>query len=68
MADPTTIAESIEQSALDGVQSSSADGVSATAMDISKQIEADNFVAAKRARAKNHLGISLVQLEPGRAG
>jgi hypothetical protein len=68
MPDPTTITGAIEQAALDGVQRIVADGVAVDAMDIEKQIKADQHVSGRKAAGKNHFGLRFVKLSPPGAG
>ena len=68
MSEPTTIPEAIAADALAGVQSTTADGVSVSAMDVEKRIKADEYVRSVSARARNDLGISFRRLEPGGCG
>ena len=68
MAEPQTISEAIAQDALAGVQSSSVDGVSVTAMDIEKRIKADEYSRSVAARSRNDLGLSIRRMEPGGCG
>jgi hypothetical protein len=46
----------------------SVDGTAVDAQDVSKLIEADRYLAGKRAAAKNHLGLYFVKLQPPGAG
>ena len=62
-----TIADRIEENAK-GVASVSVDGVSTTAVDIDKQIRAEQYLAAKTAKARNHCGIVFRTLKPGGCG
>lgn len=64
MADPTTIAESIEQAAIAGVDSVTVDGTSVRAMDISKQIEAAKFAASQTASSVTGFGFRFAQSKP----
>lgn len=64
MADPTTIAESIEQAAIAGVQSVSVDGVSTTGMSIEERIKADQFAKSQTSASKNHFGFRFAQSKP----
>lgn len=66
MAD--TIQDGIEADAIAGVQSATVDGQSATAMSIDDRIKAANFLAQQSGRARNHLGLTIRQLEPGGCG
>ena len=66
MADET-IQDRIEENAK-GVQSVSVDGFATTAVDIDKQIRADEYRARKVAASKNHGGIALRTLKPGGCG
>ena len=63
-----TVQTSIEKAAIDGVQSASVDGQSATQMSITDRILADNFLKQQTAKAKNHLGVFCRKLEPGGCG
>ena len=65
--DDSDLSETIRQTAL-GPASVSVGGVSVQAQDVSKIIEADRYLAAKRAAAKNHLGLYFVKLQPPGAG
>ena len=66
MDTPTTIADAIQQQALDGVSSFSVDGMSTTALPIADLIAADRYRAAKAAQSRNHHGIAFVKLnQPG---
>jgi len=62
-----TIQDRIEENAK-GVQNVSVDGMSTTAVDIDKQIRADEYLAKKAAVSKNHMGLSFRTLKPGGCG
>lgn len=62
-----TIADKIEENAKRPSRIS-VDGVSVDALDISKQIEADQYLAAKKAKSKNHCGLTFRRLRPGGCG
>ncbi len=62
-----TIQDSIEENAM-GVQSVSVDGMTTTAVDIDKQIRADEYLARKAAARKNHCGLTFRQMRPGGCG
>jgi hypothetical protein len=64
MADPTTIAESIEQAAIAGVQSVTVDGVSTTGMSIDERIKAEQFGKSQTSANKNHFGLRFAQSKP----
>lgn len=68
MATATTIQEAIERTALDGVASVSADGVTVTAVDIDTQIIAANYLQQRAAVARNHLGLTFRKISPGGCG
>ncbi len=63
-----TIQSSLEQAAIDGVQSATVDGQSATQMSIDDRIKAANFIASQTAKSKNHLGLTFRKMEPGGCG
>jgi hypothetical protein len=62
-----TIQDRIEENAK-GVQSVSVDGMTTTAVDIDKQIRADEYLARKNAAQKNHCGLTFRQMRPGGCG
>ena len=68
MADPTTITEQIEKTAVEGVQSASMPGESVSKVSIQDLIAAENHLAAKRAATKNHLGMFMRTIARGGAG
>ena len=63
-----TIADRIEQDAIAGVQSVSVDGTSVQQMSIDDRIKADQYLATKTAKAKNHCGLTFRTLTPGGCG
>lgn len=65
MAD--TIEDKIEEVAL-GPKQVSVDGTTVASQDVSAIIEADKYLTAKRASARNHFGLRFVQLEPPGTG
>jgi hypothetical protein len=67
-AERTTIAEGIEQDAIDGVQQFSVDGVSGTVMSIDDRIKAAKYLASQTAAARNHQGLRFVKLVPPGGG
>jgi len=62
-----TIQDAIEETAK-GPAQVSADGTTVSAQKIADQIEADRYLAAKTAAARNHFGLRFVRLEPPGAG
>jgi hypothetical protein len=65
MAD--NVEDQIEEVAL-GPKQVSVDGTTVTAHDLPALIEADKYLASKRAAAKNHFGLRFVKLEPPGTG
>lgn len=65
MAD--NISDQIEEVAL-GPKQVSVDGTTVTSQDVADLIEADKYLSAKRAAAKNHFGLRFVKLEPPGTG
>jgi len=63
-ADPTTIAEALQQDAIDGIKRASGDQGSFEKMSVDERIAADRYVNSKAA-SKKGLGIRLVKLLPG---
>jgi hypothetical protein len=63
-----TIQDGIEQAAIDGVASAVIDGNSVTGIPLKDRIAADQYLTAKDAKAKNHLGLSFRRFEPGGTG
>lgn len=66
MAD--TIRTQLEADAAAGIQSVSTAGTSVTGMSVQDRIAADKYLAEKSAQARNHLGLTFRQLEPGGTG
>ena len=65
MAD--NLEDQIEEVAL-GPKQVSVDGTTVTSQDIAALIEADKYLKAKAAMARNHFGLRFVQLEPPGTG
>jgi hypothetical protein len=63
-----TIQSRIEQDAINGVQSVSVDGTSVSSMSIDDRIKAEQYLAQKAAKSKNHCGLTFRTLEPGGCG
>lgn len=65
---PTTIEDAIETTALGMTSSESENGRSMTSIPIKDLIEADRYLASKRAAAKNHFGLRRTQAVPPGGG
>ena len=63
-----TIQQAIEEAAIDGIQSSSIDGMSATAMSIDDQIKAAKYLAGQQAAGQPHQGLRFIKLVPPGGG
>jgi hypothetical protein len=66
MPDPT-IQDAIE-SAAQNPRAVAFDGTQVQGQPIPDLIEADKYLSGKTARARNHLGVTFRQLEPGATG
>ena len=67
MAKPT-IADKIEEAAIDGIHEVEVDGTTVEAMSIGDQIKADKYIRQQAASAKNHGGLTFRTLRPGGTG
>ena len=67
MAQPETIDEAIEQNAK-GPASVTVAGQTVVQKDVEQQIKADEYLAAKAAAAKPHLGLRFTKIVPPGAG
>lgn len=65
---PDTIAEAIEQVATGMVSESAENGRSVRRMSIREMIEADQYLAAKRAAGKSHFGLRFTKCIPPGGG
>lgn len=65
MERPHTISEALEHDVREGVQSATVDGSSTTAIDVSKRIEADRYLAAQRAASSPLAGVKVSRIVPG---
>jgi hypothetical protein len=68
MADPTDLAPQIEAAVVAGVQSSTVDGQTVTAIPIQDQIAADRYLASKAAVKNRNRGFRLAKIVPPGAG
>lgn len=65
---PTTIAESIEQSAILGVKKGIEEGREFEKFSIDELIKAERHLASQRAAAKSHFGLRMTKLIPPGGG
>ena len=67
-ATPTTIEEAIETTALGMTNSETENGRSMTSIPIKDLIEADRYLASKRASSKAHFGMRMTKAIPPGGG
>jgi hypothetical protein len=65
---PTTIAESIEQAAINGVKKGSEEGREFENFAIDDLIKADRHLASKRASVRSHFGLRMTKCIPPGGG
>ena len=63
-----SIQTALEKAAIEGIQSATIDGQSATSMSIEDRIKADNYLKSQAAKSRNHLGLFIRKMEPGGCG
>jgi hypothetical protein len=68
MADPTDLAPQIEAAVVAGVQSTTVDGQTVTAIPIQDQIAADRYLASKAAVKNRNRGFRLAKIIAPGAG